>query len=901
MSHPRATQAFGRLRAVAVRAAACQMVLLIALLGAWPAGAIASSATSGPGSTAHVPAAAAAVTPSQAQVQAQVQPQVQPQVQRQVQPTSQAVCPPAAPGFVSCLALIRTDLAAQARTLVGSSVSPSGYYPTDLRSAYALPAPASGAGTGITVAIVDAYDLTTAAGDLAAYRTQFGLSACTTASGCFRKVDQDGGISYPGTDSGWGLETALDIEMVSAVCPNCHILLVEATSSSIDDMGTAVNTAVRLGATVVSNSYGGPDSGGDTFFEGIYFDHPGVAITVSSGDDGYGVQFPASSPHVTAVGGTSLTTALNARGWSETAWSGAGSGCSIDEPKPAWQADGSCTHRTLTDVSAVADPGTGVAVYRGSWGVLGGTSVAAPIIAGVYALAGVPAAGTYPTSYPYAQAAQLNDVTSGSNGSCGGTYLCTSTVGYDGPTGLGTPNGTGAFVSYAVPAAPTAVAGTVGDASALVSWHAANGNGHPVTGYTVTSTPGGFTCTTTGTLNCTVSGLTNGTSYTFKVTATNIVGTGPASAASAAVIPATVPGAPSGVAGTPADGSVALTWSAPASNGGRAISGYTATSSPLGKTCTTSGSLGCTVLGLANGTPYTFTVRATNSIGTGAPSAASTSVTPVTVPGATYVVLTPNRIVDTRSGLGLTNGPLVANNAQTFSVPGQSSDPRMNIPSDAIAVTGNLTVVGQTAPGYFFLGPVAMNVPTSSTLNFPLGDTRANGVTVALGTGGSAGKLSVTYAAAAGKTAHVVFDVTGYFVPDGSGATYVVLTPNRIVDTRSGLGLTNGPLVANNAQTFSVPGQSSDPRMNIPSDAIAVTGNLTVVGQTAPGYFFLGPVAMNVPTSSTLNFPLGDTRANGVTVALGTGGSAGKLSVTYAAAAGKTAHVVFDVTGYFVP
>jgi subtilase family serine protease len=187
----------------------------------------------------------------------------------------------------------------------------------------------------------------------------------------------------------------------------------------------------------------------------VHFNHPGIPITVSSGDSGYGVEYPAASPYVTAVGGTSLTRASNPRGWTESAWSGAGSGCSAYEPKPGWQKDTGCARRTVADVSAVADPNTGVSVYDTNcnslqsllgncftgWGTVGGTSVGAPLIAGVYGLAG----GGASAQTAYLNATQLNDVTSGSNGSCGGSYLCTAGGGYDGPTGLGTPNGTGAF------------------------------------------------------------------------------------------------------------------------------------------------------------------------------------------------------------------------------------------------------------------------------------------------------------------------------------------------------------------------------------------------------------------------------------------------------------------------
>ncbi len=285
---------------------------------------------------------------------------------------------------------------------------------------------------------------------------------------------------------------------------------------------------------------------------------------------------------------------------------------------------------------------------------------------------------------------------------------------------------------------------------------------------------------------------------------------------------------------------------------------------------------------------YGVTLHATNGVGSGTTSKGVT-VIPLPLPGATYITLTPSRIVDSRTGRGLPTR-LTAHVHQTFHVTGVAP---ANIPSNAVAVTGNLTVTGQTAAGYFSLGPVANNNPTTSTLNFPLGDNRANGVTVPLGAGGM---LSVTYAARAGNTAQVIFDVTGYFMPDTSGSTYFTVKPNRLVDSRTPLGLPTH-LVANAPQTFTVVNRSGDITLNVPSGAVAVTGNLTVTKQTAAGYFSLGPVPGDTSTS-TLNFPLGDTRANGVTVPLGLGGS---LSITYVAVAHKSAEVIFDVTGYFVP
>ncbi|WP_234540158.1 S53 family peptidase [Streptomyces shenzhenensis] len=341
-----------------------------------------------------------------------------------------------------------TPKSARAESGLSTAAAPSGYGPASLQSAYNLPSAASGSGQ--TVAIVDAYDDPTAESDLAVYRSQYGLPACTTANGCFTKTDQNGGTGYPRGDSGWAEEISLDLDMVSAACPNCKILLVEAKTASMTNLGTAVNTAVRLGAKFVSNSYGGSESSSDATYDSSYFNHPGVAITVSSGDGGYGVEYPAASKYVTAVGGTSLNTASNSRGWTDTVWSGAGSGCSTYDAKPSWQKDTVCADRTVADVSAVADPNTGVAVYDSyrsatGWMVFGGTSASSPLIAATYALGGAPSAGSYPASFPYAHTTALYDVSSGSNGSCGGSYLCTGTTGYDGPSGLGVPNGTTAF------------------------------------------------------------------------------------------------------------------------------------------------------------------------------------------------------------------------------------------------------------------------------------------------------------------------------------------------------------------------------------------------------------------------------------------------------------------------
>lgn len=321
--------------------------------------------------------------------------------------------------------------------------------PADIRSAYNLP----DGGAGQTVAIVDAFGYAAAEADLAVFRAHYGLPPCTTANGCFTKVDQRGGTDYPREDEGWSIETALDLDAVSSACPKCSILLVQADDNSSANLGAAVDTAAQLGAVAISNSYG---IAGENRYQTRYdahYDHPGIAVTVSSGDYGNIQSYPATNPNVVSVGGTRLERDSSARGWNETAWTDAGSGCSLYEPRPDYQAnvDTACADkRATTDVSALADPETGLAVYntlgQDGWAQWGGTSLASPLVAAMYALAGDPVPGTYPVTYPYRKdkAAHLNDVTEGSNGWCG-NQLCNARTGWDGPTGVGTPNGVAAL------------------------------------------------------------------------------------------------------------------------------------------------------------------------------------------------------------------------------------------------------------------------------------------------------------------------------------------------------------------------------------------------------------------------------------------------------------------------
>jgi subtilase family serine protease len=363
-------------------------------------------------------------------------------------PSAAPLCARAPLGAFACFAWARTD-----RSAIG------GLSPRDLRSAYKLPSRALGRGQ--TVAIVDAYDDPRAESDVNVYRNRFALGTCTTANGCFEKVNESGRRGgYPHVDAGWAGEISLDLDMVSAICPNCRLLLVEATSNSARDLGFAVRTAARLGATVISNSYGG-------FEYAPYdpnFDQRGKAIVVAgTGDSGYFPEQPASFATVVAVGGTTLERAANDRGWNERVWNdpdvgATGSGCSDFVAKPPWQVDEGCPTRAEADVAAVADPLTGVAVYDSlalanrpsGWLTMGGTSVATPIVAATFALAGNAVAISWTparTIYLAGGSQALNHIDEGTNGRCPRVYLyiCKAGKGYNGPTGWGTPNGIGAF------------------------------------------------------------------------------------------------------------------------------------------------------------------------------------------------------------------------------------------------------------------------------------------------------------------------------------------------------------------------------------------------------------------------------------------------------------------------
>jgi subtilase family serine protease len=357
---------------------------------------------------------------------------------------AQRVCAKATAGHATCFAKVLVNK----KGAVPMATSPlaTALSPAQLRAAYTLNGTS---GAGRTVAIVDAYGYPNLERDLGIYRAQYGMPACTRANGCLRVIDQNGGTNLPRMNVGWAQEQALDVDAVSATCPDCKIVVVQTKTNSFANLAAGVVTASKQsGVVAISNSYGGGDLADSTY--GASYNHPGQAVTASTGDNGYqGASFPASSSYVTAVGGTTLKMSGTSR-VSETVSSGAGSGCSTVNTALAAAApfNTGCAKRAMADVSAAADPNTGgLSVYaptsskNSSWSQYGGTSESAPIIAAVYALAG----GGYSNATPYQHAGSLFDITSGNNGSCPTTQWCHARAGWDGPTGLGTPNGTGAF------------------------------------------------------------------------------------------------------------------------------------------------------------------------------------------------------------------------------------------------------------------------------------------------------------------------------------------------------------------------------------------------------------------------------------------------------------------------
>jgi subtilase family serine protease len=475
-------------------------------------------------------------------------------------------------GKFHCLVIKNTAAHPTAQNVRPDAIpSGNGYGPSQFQAAYGLSAASAADGAGTTVALVDAYNDPTAASDLAAYRSAAGLPAL--ASGQFTVYNQNGQTSplpatAPASDD-WTLEESLDVDMVSAICPLCKIDLVEATNDSGTGLYVAEKTAATtLGAKYISNSWGGSETSTDTSYDSQYFSQPGVVYTASSGDNAYnaGVIYPATSPNVVSVGGTSLSTASNSRGWTEKVWytnssEGTGSGCSAYEPQPSWQTAVSiippaCSKRVDNDVAADADPATGAAVYdttngNGGWNEVGGTSQSSPMIAAVFALAGNNGnGGNNAADSIYTHTGNLYEVTASSNGTCSKTVLCTATGAantYNGPTGWGTPDGLTAFQSTSgggggsntvTVTNPGSQTGTVGTAASLQISASDSASGQTLT-YSASGLPAGLSINSS-------TGLISGTPTTAGTSSVTVTATDT----------------------TGASGSASFTWAVSSSGGG---------------------------------------------------------------------------------------------------------------------------------------------------------------------------------------------------------------------------------------------------------------------------------------------------------------------------------------------
>ncbi len=447
----------------------------------------------------------------------------------QLSQNTRALCKEGSGATYRCYSHVRLN---NNGTPFATSGPQQGYTPADIQSAYQIPASSA----AVTVAVVDAYGYTNAESDLQVFRNQFGLPTCTTANGCFKKVNQNGQASplptetSSGDNPDWVGETALDLDAVSAACPACKILLVEAANDTTENnLLTAINGAVTAGAVVVSNSWGYPEASADTQSNSTYLNHAGVSILAAGGDHGYAPSFPADSPNVTSIGGTALVKASNARGWTETVWNdgidsqdeefwGTGSACSGNETKPSYQSGVTtgCSKRATNDISAQADlsdASPGLAVYctgggNTGWEPIGGTSLASPLVAGIVAATGK--AGVGP-DYFYSHTNELFDITSGNDlaaQNSGGFVstcpdapeLCTAQAGWDGPTGWGTPN---ASLWTAGSSTGGSTGGTTGGTTG-----SSTGNS---TGSSTGSSTGGSTGSSTGSSNGGSSGSSTGT------------------------------------------------------------------------------------------------------------------------------------------------------------------------------------------------------------------------------------------------------------------------------------------------------------------------------------------------------------------------------------------------------
>jgi subtilase family serine protease len=517
-----------------------------------------------------------------------------------------AVCPGPPAGYGHCHALVVTDSRGNPR----AKSAPYGLSPATIKSVYGFPTSLT-AGTGKTIAIVDAYDDPTAESDLNTFSTQYGLPPCTTGNGCFKKVNQSGGTSYPSVDSGWALEISLDVQWAHAIAPGATILLVEASSNSFSDLLTAENWA-KTHAQYVSNSWGGGESRFESSYDS-YFSQPGVSFFVSAGDSGTPAEYPSASPNVISVGGTTLNLDSGGNLVSETGWSGGGGGCSRFETATSAQSSFSeygqvgCNGKRATpDVSLDADPASGVSVYdstvysgQSGWWKVGGTSASSPMWAGRAAVAGA----VVNSGYVYGSSIPFRDITSGNNGA-------PCLVGFDLCSGRGSWNdgGSQSTPDFALSVSPSSQTVTAGAGTSYTVSVSPTGGFSSSVDLAVDGCPSGATCTLE------TSSLVSGSTL-LDISTTSGTATGP--------FTLTVSGTGGGKTHT---AQVSLTVNAPqqadfslsVSPGNRTVKrGQTASFSiaitPSGGF---NGSVGLSLAGLPSGTSYLFAPQSTSSSST---------------------------------------------------------------------------------------------------------------------------------------------------------------------------------------------------------------------------------------------------------------------------------------------
>jgi subtilase family serine protease len=545
-------------------------------------------------------------------------------------------------------------------------------------------------GHGQTIAIVDAYNDPNVVSDLQTFDTQFGLPACSDTNGCFVKNTQ----GTPVTDSGWAMEISLDVQWAHSIAPGAKIVLVESSDNSLGNLLTGVDTAVGAGAKQVSNSWGGSEFSTETSYD-YHFNSPTASFYAASGDSGHGVIWPAASPYVVSVGGTTLTTDSSGNWLSESAWSGSGGGTSKYEPKPIYQNNfNSNSKRTVPDVAYDGNPNTGFYVYdtvpingQSGWWVVGGTSAGAPQWAAISAIANsqnanlvsasfgantafynaASGAQSSPQTNPYI--ANYHDITTGSDGSCGS--ICNAIVGYDEVTGLGTPqsNNIISFIApntnpdFTISANPSSFSINAGTQSSstitVTSLNAYSGT------VTLSSSFGSLDQTS---LTVPASGTATATLIFTPTASTTITVSGTSGALNhSTTIPvtvSTVPSAPQNLAAVAGNNQVSLTWSTPTSNGGSTITGYNVYRNGT-QIATNIASTSYTDTGLTNGDTQTYYITAVNAIGESSQSN-SMSSTPVTTPALQVTVTTDHTSYSKGSRAHITvtvNGPSLISGA----------------------------------------------------------------------------------------------------------------------------------------------------------------------------------------------------------------------------------------------